>query len=69
MKNWNCDNDKCKDPNGEVRILPIGGDGNLILCRVCYEHEMAFRKDRNRQLASQNQFDLPAWEDLSVYET
>lgn len=66
-KNWNCDNDKCKEAHGEVRVLPTGGDGNIILCRACYVHEMAYRRDRNKSLGKFARFALPEWEELEVY--
>lgn len=67
MKNPNCDNDKCTEANGETRVLPTGGDSNAILCFACYLHEMRFRRERNRDLAKENQFALPAWRDLKIY--
>lgn len=67
MKNPNCDNDKCTSSTGEVRVLPTGGDSNAILCRTCYDHEIRFRRERNRQLAPSNAFQLPAWSTLKVY--
>lgn len=69
MKNPNCDNDKCTASNGQVRVLPTGGDGNAILCRACFEHELRFRRERNRDLSKDCQFKLPTWETLKVYET
>ena len=51
---------------GETRLLPIGGDGNVIVCRRHYWHEIVFRKERNRYLG-EGAFLLPAWEDLVVY--
>jgi len=67
FQNPNCDNNKCISPKGEVRLLPIGGDGNLILCFSCYNYEINYRKDRNKSLSKENQYKLPAWEDLQVY--
>lgn len=55
--------------NGEVRLLPTGGDGNLILCRSCWHRELEFRKQRNRMLGDFAQFTLPVWEDGKIYET
>ncbi len=66
--NPNCDGSVCKSSSGEVRVLPTGGGGNLILCRACYGHEMAYRRERNRRLAGDARFDIPAWESLAVYE-
>lgn len=67
MINWNCDGSGPHTP-GEVRVLPYGGDGNLILCYNCYLREMRFRKERNRDLSKDCQFKLPQWDDLKVYE-
>lgn len=67
MKNPNCDNDKCTNPKGEVRVLPTGGDSNAILCNACYLHEMRFRRERNKDLAPANRFKLPEWEALKPY--
>jgi len=68
MHNPNCDGDHCRSNVGDVRLLPAGGDSNLILCRGCYEHELTWRRSRNRELGTAAQFDLPAWETLTVYE-
>ena len=65
--NPNCDGDKCTEARGEVRRLPLCGGGNLILCKTCYRNEMAFRRDRNRELGKADRFDLPAWKTLKVY--
>src|SRR5215510_726538 len=65
--NPNCDGDHCTHSKGEVRVLPYGGGGNLILCQACYEHEINWRKERNREVASP--FGLPTWESLRVYGT
>ena len=66
-QNPNGDGDKCRKESGEVRLLPLGGGANGILCRACYEYEMAYRGDRNAELSKGCQFDLPAWESLKVY--
>jgi len=68
MKNPNCENDKCMSATGEVRVLPTGADSNAILCWACYKHEMAFRRDRNRELSPDCRFDLPDWSSLKVYD-
>jgi len=52
---------------GQVRVMPTGGDGNLILGRRCWEHELAYRRDRNRDLGEFARFDLPAWTMAKVY--
>jgi len=50
---------------GEVRLLPTGGDGNAILCRSHYDSEMVFRKER---IADGVSYPLPKWETLKVYD-
>lgn len=69
MQNPNCDGGRCVSPKGEVRKLPTGGDSNAILCLSCYANEMRYRRERNRDLSPDCQFDLPKWETLKVYET
>ena len=67
-QNPNCDNYRCISNAGEVRVLPISGEGNAILCHSCLLHEMEFRRGRNRELGGASQFELPAWEGLQIYE-
>jgi hypothetical protein len=66
VTNWNCDG---SGPHcaGEVRVLPTGGDSNLILCKNCFNHEIAYREDRNKDLSKDARFKLPTWESLRVY--
>lgn len=52
---------------GIVRVLPYGGDGNLILCLSCFNREIAWRKERNKQLSKDCQFKLPFWNELRIY--
>lgn len=66
-KNNYCDSDKCVSATGEVRVLPQAGNGNSILCRACHAYELRWRKDRNRELSSDAQYTLPAWESLAIY--
>ena len=66
--NPNCDGSgPCME--GEVRVLPTGGDSNAILCPRCYRREMAYRRQRNEDLPPDCQFDLPMWHTLKVYDT
>jgi hypothetical protein len=69
MHNPNCDGGHCSSSTGQVRVLPTGGDSNAILCNTCWRYEMAFRRDRNRELAPENRFDLPTWASLKVYNS
>lgn len=65
--NPNCDNTKCISDKGEVRVLPISGDSNIIVCKTCFMHEMKFRHERNKELAFACRFDIPKWESLEIY--
>lgn len=65
----NCDGSGPHWP-GNVRVLPLGSTphhGNLILCRLCFEREIRYRKERNLELAQDCAFKLPAWETLKIY--
>jgi len=66
-QNPNCSGSRCWSSTGEVRILPTGGSSNAILCRACYEHEIAWRRDSNRMLAKDMAFAVPEWSELEVY--
>lgn len=67
-QNPDCCNNKCVSSSSEVRVLPTGGDGNMIVCRACFNYEINYRKDRNKKLGKDNQFKIPNWEDLQVYQ-
>lgn len=62
-----CDGEHCEKREGEVRLLPYGGSGNLILCNSCLGYELAWRLKRNRELSKDCQFALPSWDSLKVY--
>jgi hypothetical protein len=66
-QNPNCCGGYCQFEQGEVRVLPLPKDSNLILCHACYRHEIAWRKQRNRELSPDVRFPLPDWESLEVY--
>ena len=66
-QNPNCDGSHCYATEGEVRVLPYSKDGNLILCRACYQREMAFRQARNEE-TKKELYKLPEWQALRVYE-
>jgi len=45
--NDNCDGSHCRFDVGEVRVYPLGGGGNLILCLACFAYENKFRYERH----------------------
>jgi hypothetical protein len=66
-KNWNCDNDKCVDAHGEVRVYPLGGGGNLILCQVCWAHENHYRIDRGIETRQPENWPPQNWYSAEIY--
>ncbi len=63
-QNYNCDNDKCTSPDGEVRVYPLGSGGNLLLCRACWAYENNYRASRGGERAD---WPLLNWEKAEVY--
>ena len=56
----------------EVRVLPhskLPLHGNDILCRACFNREIAYRRERNQSRLHPvaAPFDLPNWEDLEIF--
>ena len=52
----------------EVRLLPTGGGGNLIVCRIHYGREMIYRRKLIRDKhATLDNVELPEWESLKIY--
>lgn len=68
-KNWNCDNSHCRNPHGEVRIYPIGGGSNLVLCSDCWAYENRYNKSRQRK-SKYNEKNFPThdWNTAKVYK-
>ncbi len=64
----NCCGNGPHSTTGEVRVMPSGGDSNLILCRLCWTREIAYRRDRNRSLGDFAQYKLPTWESAKAYD-
>ena len=53
----------------ETRVLPLNGGANIICGVIGYHREIANRRDMNRTLSKDAQWDLPAWPSLRVYFT
>jgi hypothetical protein len=66
LLNNNCDGSGPHIP-GEVRVLPTSPGSNAILCKLCFAHELAWRSERNKELAADSRFDLPNWDTLKIY--
>jgi len=68
-KNNNCDNDKCIEPHGEIRVYPLGGGANLLLCRSCWAHENRYRKERGCETGQLENWPVLQWTSAEVYKT
>lgn len=66
-KNWNCNGSHCKEINGEVRLYPLGGGANLILCRRCWAHENLNRIIQGSGAQCPENFPTQSWDDASIY--
>lgn len=53
-QNPECCGSHCIRTNGEVRVYPLGGGGNLFLCRQCWSHENSFRADQRKRYRPQD---------------
>jgi hypothetical protein len=39
-----------------VRVYPLGGGANLILCRSCFTHENSYRAERGKFYGQVDEF-------------
>jgi hypothetical protein len=65
--NPNCDGGHCRAPDGQVRVYPLGGGGNLILCMACAAHENRYRFERGRETGAPENFPQMNWHACEVY--
>lgn len=66
-KNWNCCGDHCTNPQGEVRVYPLGSGGNLILCHACWAHENRYRFNCGRHYGRPEEWPQHDWAKAEVY--
>ena len=66
-KNYMCDGGCCTEPHGEVRVYPLGGGANLILCEACFAHENTYRTYMRERYPTACYPDVP-WVTAEVYE-
>jgi len=55
--NVNCCGDQCRTAHSEVRLYPLGGGANLILCHACWAHENRYRYHRQADYVRKAQRD------------
>ena len=65
--NPNCDGGHCRHSSGEVRLYPLGGGANLILCAACWAHENAYRSERGRETRAPENWPPLDWATAAVY--
>lgn len=65
-KNPNCSGGHCHTERGEVRVYPLGGGGNLILCHACWAHENRYRHE-NRHRFAEGAWPQHDWNQAEVY--
>ena len=65
--NPNCDGDRCTVRNAEVRVYPLGGGGNLILCQSCFAHENRYRFNKGREYGRPDDWPQVNWSTAKPY--
>ncbi len=67
IHNNNCDGDWCASNYGPVKIYPLGGSGNLILCHACWAHENKFRYHRGKETKEPDNWPQHNWYAAELY--
>lgn len=67
IHNPNCDGAHCRASSGPVRVYPLGGDGNAILCRGCFAHENRYRRERGRETGRPEDWPEIDWNKARTY--
>lgn len=65
--NPNCDGALCVG-HGEVRLYPLGGGANLILCAACFANENRYRRERGRETGAPERWPEVEWATAEVYQ-
>jgi hypothetical protein len=66
MKMNTCD--QGHDTKEEIRSLPIGGSGNVLLCKKHFLLEMKYRREMVADgVWTAENTDFPEWESLKIY--
>jgi len=66
-RNPNCDGSHCAVANGPVKVYPLGGGGNLILCHACFAHENRYRHARGVETKAPENWPQVAWAKAEPY--
>tara|TARA_Y100000310_G_scaffold54162_1_gene49692 strand:+ start:717 stop:1352 length:636 start_codon:yes stop_codon:yes gene_type:complete len=65
--NNNCDGGG-PHTSGTVKLYPIGGGGNLILCHRCWARENRYNAERGRETGCPENFPQVDWRTANVYD-
>lgn len=65
--NPNCDGSHCVSATGPVRLYPLGGSANLIVCIACCAHENRYRAERGRETGAPENWPVLQWASLKPY--
>jgi hypothetical protein len=65
--NPNCDGSANSLETHEVRLYPLGGGGNLILCYQCFAHENRYRRSRGAYYGRPEDWPQVDWTTAEVY--
>ena len=69
LKNYNCDGAHCADAHGQVRVYPLGGGANLILCQACAAHENRYRYQRGVETGQFENWPQVNWHACEVHQS
>lgn len=63
----NCDGSGTHMGPQEVRVRPIGGGANLILCKACWVRENRYCYERGEETGSPHSWPQQNWDKAEVY--
>ena len=68
MHNDYCCGSHCRSETGEVRVYPLGGGANLILCHACWAHENRYRYERGKEMGRPEDWPQEDWNKAEKYD-
>lgn len=64
--NPRCDGSHCTEENGAVKLFPLGGGSNGILCLSCWAHENKYRYERGKETGRPEDWPQLNWFDAPM---
>ena len=65
--NPNCDGAHCRSATAPVRVYPLGGGANLIVCQACAAHENRYRFERGKETGNPANWPQVNWFECEQY--